>query len=139
MEEKNENKQYKPALIVAGIGLALFVALDAIGAHALQNALKEEALFRLFSAATTHLSIASLGLIAFVILQKYFQISLKVSIYLQYVGLVLFCTNLLILFFVKLNGATLPIAGMLAPIGGFSFIASWLLFVWKCFTKIRKN
>jgi len=118
----------KTTLFLASIGLALFITLDAMGAHALKNALEDPVLARIFTAATKHLMLASLAAILMVLCAHVFKIAIKASLILLVIGVLLFSINLLVLFFLKLNGYSLSISGMLAPIRGVFLIASWLTF-----------
>lgn len=118
----------KIALFIASIGLALFIAFDAIGAHALKTALEDPAMARIYTAATRHLMLASIAAFLMVLCAHVFKINAKPSLIILTIGVLLFSVNLFVLFFLKINGISLSFSGMLAPIGGVLLIISWLTF-----------
>ncbi len=128
MNKPNFTKIEKIFLFIGTVGLALFVSLDAIGAHAFKTALEDPALFRLFNPATQHLLLGSLALILMPVIGRLFNINSNWAMLLQVLGICLFSLNLLLLFTCKLTDFPNNWSSKLAPIGGFSFISSWLIF-----------
>lgn len=128
MNKPNFTKIEKIFLFIGTIGLALFVSLDAIGAHAFKTALEDPALSQLFNPATQHLLLGSLALIIMPILGRLLNTNPNLAILLQVLGICLFSLNLLVLFACKLSDFPNNWSSKLAPIGGLSFISSWLIF-----------
>lgn len=128
-EISNKYSQFqKVALVIASLGLAVFVILTALGAHALKEVLEDTNNNRVFSAATIHLMLGSLGIFLMVIVSQFFSIYAKTPLLLMLLGLLFFSVNLLIYFFLKINGITLSFLGILAPVGGAMFVAAWTWF-----------
>ncbi|MCO5253453.1 MAG: DUF423 domain-containing protein [Bacteroidia bacterium] len=118
----------KFALTVASFGLAIFVVLTAMGAHALKEVLENPDYNRVFSAATRHLMLGSIGIFVIVLLSNILTLNPKIPLVLMLLGLLFFSFNLLLYFFLKINGISLSFLGILAPIGGIMFTAAWLWF-----------
>ena len=108
-------------LIIAGISGSLAVALGAFGAHALQSMLSPKDL------ATFHTGVEyqfyhTLALIGVALLARRNESrALQVAGYLFLTGIVLFSGSLYTLTLTDIRSL-----GMVAPIGGMSFIVGWI-------------
>jgi uncharacterized membrane protein YgdD (TMEM256/DUF423 family) len=120
---KSLSKMSKKILIIATALLALAVSVGAFGAHALKNILLETGKTEVFETAVRYHFYHSFGLLFIgIMLQKNSHRFLHYASYLFVIGILIFCGSLYTL---ALTGFTK--LGMLAPIGGLSFILGWLL------------
>lgn len=111
----------KKILIIATTLLALAVSVGAFGAHALKNILLETGKTEVFETAVRYHFYHGFGLLFIgIMLQKYSHKFLHYASYLFMLGIIIFCGSLYTL---ALTGFTK--LGMLAPIGGLSFILGW--------------
>lgn len=115
--------------------MALVIALEAMGAHALQKFLAKPELARLFEPAVIQFKTACLGCICFAVVSHVFQCTVKIPLILAVLGMVLFSVNLWAIFFLKIQEVHVPWLGKLAPIGGFAYISSWVVFAFTLFKK----
>jgi uncharacterized membrane protein YgdD (TMEM256/DUF423 family) len=111
-------------LIAAGLLLATATALGAFGTHALRPSLPP-ARFDSFQIGVTYQFFHALGLLGLGLLRQRHpgSAALRAVAWLLLVGIALFCGSIYALTF----GAPRWF-GMVAPIGGVSLIAAWLLF-----------
>jgi uncharacterized membrane protein YgdD (TMEM256/DUF423 family) len=127
-------KIQKFMLVLSTFLLALGVTLGAVGAHALKSVLSEQALatfdtgvrYLLVHAAT----MLSLSFQAHVIQSKIGLRSLTLFLLLNLIGILFFCSGCMMY---AITG--IKLFAHLAPIGGISFIAAWLLLSFKFFRK----
>jgi uncharacterized membrane protein YgdD (TMEM256/DUF423 family) len=127
----NKVKSYKQKLVtwlaVGGLICALYVILGAFGAHGLEDKLTAKDLDT-YHTGLRYMIIHGLGLIlvnlVFYSLHKYN----KWVNWLMVTGLVLFSLSLLIHSTQSLYSLDVNVFAMLAPIGGLSFVFSWILF-----------
>ncbi|MCK9480834.1 MAG: DUF423 domain-containing protein [Bacteroidia bacterium] len=115
----------KYALACAAFGLAIYVMLTALGAHALKEVLENPDLNRVFAAATKHLMLGCIGIFVAIFLSVLLSINTRIPVVLMLLGLLLFSLNLLVYFFLKINDIHIAFLGMLAPIGGTMFVLAW--------------
>jgi uncharacterized membrane protein YgdD (TMEM256/DUF423 family) len=110
-------------LAFAGISLALATMLGAFGTHALKPVLPP-ARFESFESGVSYQFFHTLGLLVIALLRaRRDSALLRWSARLVVAGLVLFCGSIYALTF----GAP-RFLGMVAPLGGASFMLAWLLF-----------
>jgi len=117
-------------LTLGSIAMALAVALGAFGAHALKSKLTQEML-DIFETGIQYHFYHAIGLLIIGLVAQYLPESalLKWSGWLMVFGILIFSGSLYLL-------ATSGIRwlGAITPVGGFCFIASWILLalaVWK--------
>ena len=110
------------ALIVAGaLVLAAGVALGAIGAHAARSAPHPEAA-RLVQTAVLYQLVHGIALVLAGVLARFGTTRWLLAAGAAFLlGTVAFCGSLYVLAFTGVSG------GILAPLGGSSFIAGWIL------------
>lgn len=121
-------------MMVAAIICALYVTLGAFGAHGLEHILTE-AQKATYETGLRYLIIHALGLF---IVQIVYQITSIYSSYPSwffYGGMVLFSASLMIYALKDLLGIEINVFAMLAPIGGLSYIAGWLVFAFSLYRK----
>jgi uncharacterized membrane protein YgdD (TMEM256/DUF423 family) len=125
---------YKGALITGAITAGLAVIIGAMGAHALETAIrgKENAadIMRIYKTAVEYQFYHAFALIAAGIIYSGFparHIRLACTFFLT--GIILFSGSLYLLTYVKINGGSLGAFNLLTPIGGVCFIIGWLLLV----------
>lgn len=113
-------------LIAAGLLLAAATALGAFGTHALKPVLPP-ARFDSFQTGVTYQFFHALGLLGLGLLRQRHPESaaLRAVVWLLLVGIALFSGSIYAMTF----GAPRWL-GMVAPIGGASLIAAWLVFAW---------
>ena len=106
---------------------SLYVLLGAFGAHGLEGKLSDSQLST-YNTALRYLVIHGLGLIivnlSYVVLHK----SNKWVNWLFTIGLVLFSLSLLIHSTKHLLGIEINLFALVAPLGGLSFVAGWILY-----------
>jgi uncharacterized membrane protein YgdD (TMEM256/DUF423 family) len=116
-------------IVIASFLIALYIIMDAIGAHALAEHLKDSKINEWFFTSLRHLLLGAIGILVFSIFSHLTQKKLMLPIVLQFIGILLFSGSLLLLVYLKINSINYPkIFSILAPVGGFSFILSWLVF-----------
>ena len=113
---------------IAGILMALSVALGAFGAHALEDILSAERL-QTWETAVQYQAWNALGIILIVLTGKSFMVDVKVSTLLLLAGIVIFSGSLYTLCLTDIGWF-----GAITPIGGILFIVGWSLFSWKLIT-----
>ncbi len=113
---------------IAGILMALSVALGAFGAHALEDILSAERL-QTWDTAVQYQAWNALGIILIVLTGKSFMVDVKVSTLLLLAGIVIFSGSLYTLCLTDIGWF-----GAITPIGGILFIVGWSLFSWKLIT-----
>jgi uncharacterized membrane protein YgdD (TMEM256/DUF423 family) len=115
----------KLCLLVASFALAAAVALGAFGAHAAKSRLAPDML-AIYQTAVQYHFWHALGLFALAVLMLQTGApALNLAGWLLLAGLILFCGSLYLL---ALTGARW--LGAIAPIGGVSSIAAWLVVAW---------
>ena len=115
----------KLCLLVASFALAAAVALGAFGAHAAKSRLAPDML-AIYQTAVQYHFWHALGLFALAVLMLQTGApALNMAGWLLLAGLILFCGSLYLL---ALTGARW--LGAIAPIGGVSSIAAWLVVAW---------
>ena len=116
-------------LKIAGLNLAIAVALGAFGAHGLKKMADSYAL-QIWDTATLYLFVHGLGLLALGVLAVLGYRIGKIAMTLQ-VGIIIFSGTL------YLMALGLPKwLGVITPIGGTMLIIGWLLL---CFMKLSKD
>ena len=110
---------------VAGILMALSVALGAFGAHALEDVLSAERL-QTWETAVQYQAWNALGIILIVLTGKSFMVDVKASTILLLTGILIFSGSLYTLCLTDISWF-----GAITPIGGILFIVGWSLFGWK--------
>tara|TARA_A100001011_G_scaffold399003_1_gene505631 strand:+ start:885 stop:1238 length:354 start_codon:yes stop_codon:yes gene_type:complete len=103
---------------------ALSVIIGAFGAHSLESAIADK--METFKTGVQYQIFHGLGLILIGILSKVFGLDLSMSGYLMIVGIVLFSGSLYLISIYKYS-----FMGMIAPLGGLSFIISWVVLLFK--------
>jgi uncharacterized membrane protein YgdD (TMEM256/DUF423 family) len=110
---------------LAGILLALAIALGAFGAHALENVLTPERL-KTWETAVHYHSWNSLGVLMLAMLNQSKPGKLDSAVWLIVAGIFIFSGSLYLLCLTDIGWL-----GAITPIGGVSLIAGWALFAWK--------
>ena len=103
---------------------ALSVIIGAFGAHSLESTIADK--METFKTGVQYQIFHGLGLILIGILSKLLGLDLSVSGYLMIVGIVLFSGSLYLISIYKYS-----FMGMIAPLGGLSFIISWVILLFK--------
>lgn len=112
-------------LIGAGLG-ALGVMIGAFGAHAFKAILEQNQRIPTFETAVKYQFFHALALVLLgILMDKYPGKFLNMSMWAYLIGIILFSGSLYIL---SLSGNTKW--GAIAPIGGVSLIAGWILLFW---------
>ena len=113
------------AILLGAGNAALAIVFGAFAAHGLRSSLSEKML-SIFQTAVDYHIYHALGLIlvGLLLVQRPVSHLLKSSIVMMLIGIVVFCGSL---YGLSLSGRTW--LGMITPIGGLSFIASWVLIV----------
>lgn len=128
--ELQSTKSYTLMRIAAAFAsflLVLFIALDAMGAHAFNAVLEADiSMLRLYSNGTKYLFFVAFSMFAIIGLHLLFPFSIRIPLFLMGLGTVLFPVLLLVLFFLKLNNLTTGVLGTLAPFGGLALMLAWL-------------
>jgi len=119
-------------LITGAVTAGLAVILGAMGAHALETALRghENAadILRIYKTGVEYQYYHAFALLVTGIVYGSFpvkQIKLAGTFFLT--GIILFSGSLYLLTYVKANGGSLGAFNLLTPIGGVCFIIGWLL------------
>ena len=99
---------------------ALSVVIGAFGAHSLESTIADK--METFKTGVQYQIFHGLGLILIGILSKVLEIELSMSGYLMIAGIVLFSGSLYLISIFKYS-----FMGMVAPLGGLSFIISWVI------------
>lgn len=122
-------------LAVAGVLIGLATMLGAFGTHALKPTLSE-ARFESFQTAVAYQFFHALGLLAMGFAQRVYPNSagFRWAERLLLVGVLLFCGSIYALTF----GAP-HFFGMVAPLGGLSLMAAWLVFAVSCWRLRRPS
>ena len=102
----------------------LSVIIGAFGAHSLENIIGDK--IETFKTGVQYQMFHGLGLILIGILSKVFEIDVSLSAYLFVTGIILFCGSLYLIAIYKYS-----FLGMIAPIGGLSFIIGWALLLYR--------
>lgn len=117
-------------LAFAGISLGVATMLGAFGTHALKPVLPPER-FESFATGVSYQFFHTLGLLVIALLRaRRDGALLRLSAWLVVAGLLLFCGSIYALTF----GAP-RFLGMVAPLGGTSFMLAWLLFALSLWRK----
>ena len=103
---------------------ALSVVIGAFGAHSLESTIADK--METFKTGVQYQIFHGLGLILIGILSKVLGLDLSVSGYLMITGIVLFSGSLYLISIFKYS-----FMGMIAPLGGLSFIISWVILLFK--------
>ena len=113
------------AILLGAGNAALAILFGAFAAHALHNSMSEE-MFSIFNTAVDYHLYHALGLIVVGLLmgQHANNRCLKISMVFMLTGIVIFCGSLYLLSLLEISWL-----GMIAPLGGITFIISWLLIV----------
>lgn len=113
------------AILLGAGNAALAILFGAFAAHALRNSLSEQMLSIFQTAVDYHLYHAlGLIIIGLLISQRSYSRLLNLSAIAMLVGIIVFCGSLYLL---SLTGKSW--LGMITPLGGVTFIASWILIV----------
>ena len=113
------------AILLGAGNAALAILFGAFAAHALRNSLSEQMLSIFQTAVDYHLYHAlGLIIIGLLISQRPYSRLLNLSAIAMLVGIIVFCGSLYLL---SLTGKSW--LGMITPLGGVTFIASWILIV----------
>ena len=99
---------------------ALSVVIGAFGAHSLESTIADK--METFKTGVQYQIFHGLGLILIGILSKVLGLDLSMSGYLMIAGIVLFSGSLYLISIFKYS-----FMGMIAPLGGLSFIISWVI------------
>ncbi|NOX36237.1 MAG: DUF423 domain-containing protein [Calditrichaeota bacterium] len=110
-------------IFLGGLNATIAIALGAFGAHALKGRLSAE-LFQTFETGTRYHLIHALGLILVGILYHWLERNgwIGVAGWIMLLGIVLFSGSLYLITFSGVRAW-----GAVAPLGGISFMISWLL------------
>jgi uncharacterized membrane protein YgdD (TMEM256/DUF423 family) len=114
---------------VGALLAAVYVALGAFGAHGLHDVLSPKDMAT-YETALRYLIIHSLGLLLIHIVFILLEIMNKWCFIFIYAGLVLFSASLLVHSLRHLIGFEANVFALVAPLGGLSFIAAWLVFIY---------
>lgn len=109
---------------------ALYVAFGAFGAHGLKSKISPEQLGT-YETGLRYMIIHGLGIILLNSIALQTGVSTKWTNTLFYIGLLLFSVSLMIHGVKDLLGIEVNVFALVAPIGGLSFIAGWLSFIFK--------
>jgi uncharacterized membrane protein YgdD (TMEM256/DUF423 family) len=117
---------YKISILIgSGLG-ALGVIIGAFGAHAFKTILEQNQRIATFETAVKYHFFHALALVLLgILMERYPGKFLNLSMWTYLVGIVLFSGSLYIL---SLTGNTKW--GAIAPIGGISLVAGWVLLFW---------
>lgn len=129
-----KNKIYYRWMATGALITGLYVALGAFGAHGLEGHLDVKSMAT-YQTALRYMVIHSLGLIVVNGLSRNDNDSIKAYNWLVVGGLLLFSCSLLIHACKDLLGIEINVFAMLAPVGGLSFIAAWLVLGFKWLRK----
>ena len=99
---------------------ALSVVIGAFGAHSLESTIADK--METFKTGVQYQIFHGLGLIVIGILSKVLGLDLSMSGYLMIAGIILFSGSLYLISIFKYS-----FMGMIAPLGGLSFIISWVI------------
>ncbi len=102
----------------------LSVLIGAFGAHSLENMIGDK--METFKTGIQYHMFHGLALIVIGVLSKVFEITINLSAYLFIAGIILFCGSLYLIAIYKYS-----FLGMIAPIGGLSFILGWASLFYK--------
>jgi uncharacterized membrane protein YgdD (TMEM256/DUF423 family) len=117
------NSVARRLLVIAGVSLALATALGAFGTHALESRLPLERM-RSYETAVSYQFFHSLGLLGIaLLLRDSAQRGLVIAAWMLAVGMLLFSGSIYALTF----GAPRWVVA-LAPVGGASLMAEWVVF-----------
>ena len=120
----------KKTLLVSGtLLMALGVALGAFGAHALKDQLTASGRLETYELGIRYLMVHALALILFGALVDTYP-RLRLGAWLLLAGIAFFSGSLL-----TLSLTNNPAWGAVAPIGGTSFIAGWILAAYEFITR----
>jgi len=103
---------------------AVSVIIGAFGAHSLENVIADK--MNTFKTGVQYQIFHGLALILTGILSKIFEVDLNISGYLFIIGIILFSGTLYLISIYKYS-----FLGMIAPIGGLSFIIGWFILIFK--------
>lgn len=106
---------------------ALYVVLGAFGAHGLENKLTVSQLAT-YHTGLRYLIVHSLALILTNFTYQQWQTKKIYSNYFFYGGIVLFSFSLLVHACKDLLGIQVNVFAMLAPLGGLSYVAGWIMY-----------
>lgn len=110
------------------LGMAISISLGALGAHQLKKILSSNS-FEIFHTGVDYLLYHSLAILLLAALSQYFSEKfLKGCARLIGLGIVLFSGSLFTICFFQVKGIDIPVwLGIMTPVGGLCFIASWVL------------
>ena len=109
---------------IGAIFCMLTVIIGAFGAHSLESTIGDK--MDTFKTGIQYILFHSLGLIIIGILSKVFELNLSGTGYFFIIGIILFSGSLYLISIYKYS-----FLGMVAPIGGSSFIIGWALLLYK--------
>ena len=104
----------------------LSVIIGAFGAHSLQDLISDK--METFKTGVQYQMFHGLALILTGVLSKVFDLDASIAGYLFLIGIVLFSGSLYLIAICKYSAL-----GMIAPIGGLSFIIGWAFLLYKVF------
>jgi len=103
---------------------ALSIIIGAFGAHSLESTIADK--MNTFKTGVQYQIFHGLALILTGILSKIFEVDLNIPGYLFIIGIILFSGTLYLISVYKYS-----FLGMIAPIGGLSFILGWVILIFK--------
>lgn len=115
---------------VAGISMAIAVALGAFGAHALEDVLTEERL-QTWQTAVSYQFWNTLGIFVMGITSHLLEKKIRGPVYLLMAGIVLFSGSLYTLCLTDIG-----LFGAVTPFGGVAFIGGW---IWYSVVVVRRE
>ncbi len=116
-------------LVSGSVAGGTAVVLGALGAHALKSQLDEH-LLSVFITAVEYQMYHAIALLFVGVISHLFSghALIRYAGVLILAGIVLFCGGLYGLVFTQLQ-----LFGLVAPLGGFAFIAGWIVLAWGCY------
>ena len=121
-------------IMTGGLFCAVYVALGAFGAHGLKSVLSSSEMAT-FNTGLRYMIIHALGIVLINLVYFTLNVYNKVTNPLMIGGIILFSLSLILHSLKTQLGFEFNFFAMLAPVGGLSFIAGWLSFVFT----LRRN
>ncbi|HMP98221.1 MAG TPA: DUF423 domain-containing protein [Cyclobacteriaceae bacterium] len=123
------------AILVGAILAALAVALGAFGAHGLKELLEETGRSSTFeTAARYHFYHALAIIVTGLLMRQYKSKVLPQAVWFFISGIILFSGSLYSIS--TSTQTTSMLMGMVAPLGGLSFMIGWVLIAWSMYKKL---
>ncbi|MCC5915815.1 MAG: DUF423 domain-containing protein [Cryomorphaceae bacterium] len=124
---------------ITGIRLGIIfggtsIILGAMGAHALENILPDDAIVS-FLTAVRYQMYHAFALVAVGLFGKVFERNMSLPIWLFTTGILMFSGSIYGLILGAHWGLSVRWLGPVTPIGGLVFIAGWLVWLWKTWVK----